>query len=119
MKNNGFSMIAVIFIISVLMLLAVSAGYMAISSASSLKSQKEYLSAYYLAEAGIEYAKAQLRSNPGWCTPGQTINANGGSVEIKKEPGKPNLYAVGNAGRARVIIDLDVIGNNSYIQREE
>lgn len=92
---------------------------MAYSSASSLKAQKEYLSAYYLAEAGIEYGKAQLRSNPSWCTPGIKINANNGLIEIKREPAKPYLYGIGNAGHARVIIELNVIDHNSYIQREE
>jgi len=119
MRNRGFSLIVVIFLISAVILLLASASYMVFSSSSSLKAQKDYLAAYYLAEAGVEYGKAQLRSNPAWCTPGITIKVTTGSIEIKKEPAKPYLYGIGNAGQGRVIIKLNVIDHNSYIQREE
>lgn len=119
MKNRGFTLIFSIFIITVFIVIMTVAATIVFNSASAISGQKDYQAAYYLAEAGIEYGKAQLNNNPGWCTPGITLKVKEGSFEVKKEAGKEILYSNGYSGRAHVIIRADVINHTSYLQREE
>jgi len=108
-----------IFLISLLLILGISLARLIFSQTSALSSQRDYIKAYYLAEAGLEYAKDKLLENPGWCTPGMKIEAGGGAFEVKREPGSSIIYGIGYLNRARAIIRLDVIDHHSYLQREE
>jgi len=119
MKNKGFTLILSIFLIAAIMIILTSMVYLVYNSNLSLKYQRDALRAYYLAEAAVEYGKAQLRSNPAWCTPGTTVKIKDGSFEVKKDPSRQFLYGHGYAKRAHAIIKLDVINNSTYLQREE
>ena len=119
MKNSGFTLILSIFLITAILIILTSMGYIIYNSNLSLKYQRDALRAYYLAEAAVEYGKSQLASNPNWCTPGDVFKVKDGSFEVKKECGRSFLYGIGYANRARAIIRLDVISSNTYIQREE
>jgi len=119
MKNKGWALIFNIFLISLLLLLGVSLASLIFSQTSALSFERDYLKAYYLAEAGVEYAKDKLSENPLWCTPGIRIEAGNGAFEIRREPGSSIIYGIGYLNRARAIIKLDVIDNHTYLQREE
>ena len=116
--RQGFTLILSIFLITAILVILTSMGYIIYNSNLSLKYQRDALRAYYLAEAAVEYGKAQLGSNPDWCTPGYVFKVKNDSFEVKKEPGQ-FLYGIGCANRARAIIRLDVISHNTYLQREE
>ena len=119
MKNKGFTLILSIFLITAILIILTSMVYIIYNSNLSLKYQRDALRAYYLAEAAVEYGKAQLRSNPNWYTPGTIIKIKDGSFEVKKNPSQSFLYGHGYANRAHAIIRLDVILNSTYLQREE
>ncbi|KAF0135060.1 MAG: hypothetical protein FD145_198 [Candidatus Saganbacteria bacterium] len=117
MKNSGFALIFSILLITIVVLIIAFSCPILISSTFSLSASKNHLKAYYLAEAGIEYIKDKLKTNQGWQTPLLKIKTKDGYFEVIKDSKKTR--GIGYVGQARVIINLDVINNNSYLQREE
>jgi hypothetical protein len=109
MKNKGWALLFNILLITVLLILGATLAQMIFSGNSALFNQRDKLRAYYLAEAAIEYAKANLKGNPDFCTPGMKIGVPQGSFEIKREPHSPVLYGTGYANRARSVIKYDLV----------
>ncbi|HTY12810.1 MAG TPA: hypothetical protein VMD02_01335 [Candidatus Omnitrophota bacterium] len=121
MENDrrGVSLIFTVFIVLILVVTSAALFAAVFGLTSSCRSQLNYLKAYYLAEAGIEYSKSHLLSDPGWSTPGETVSAGSGRFTVRRGAGKDHLTSDGFSGRAHVIIRLDVIDHSPYIQREE
>ena len=116
MRNKGWTLLLNIFLITAFLILGATLAQMIYSGNSALHNQRDKLRAYYLAEAAIEYAKAELKENPDFCTPGMKIAVPQGSFVIKREPHSPVLYGTGYANRACSVIKYDLV---TYKQEEE
>lgn len=116
MSNRGIAMVFVILMMSVLLILGLTLTRIVFSSSSGIYAHYDQVSAYYLAEAAIEYGKDKIKALPGWCTPGIKVTTPSGEFEVKREPGSHRLTGYGTSRRARAIINYDL---NTKVQREE
>jgi len=113
LMQRGISLIAVVIVmliissISLVACLAISHG-----TASSLTTLKEH-QALYIAEAGLEWYKQQLKEDADWSSPP--------SVKTDQEFG-PGIFSVSYSNQTRDSIDITAIGkvvcfDGNYIQR--
>ncbi len=117
MNKKGFALIFNIILIGALLLIASMVAKIVYSSSYSFYQHKNYTKAFYLAEAAVEFGKAELHKTPNYYTDikisGDTIQwlklgaigkpvAPGAKLVILS--GKPEIYGVGHTGSAYVII---------------
>lgn len=120
MGNKGFSLVFVILLVSLLLIL----GNITVQTVQNINgsaiSQKDGLSAFYLAEAAVEYGKSQTMKNPEWYTdlafkndPTTWLKSGAKGIMVKglskavKIYKKDTIYGVGFSGKACVIIKFE------------
>lgn len=123
-KLSGFSLITVIFIITVLLVMGTALSKTVFNSMSAADNKISSLKAFYLAEAGIEEIKYELKKNPNWYTDlprspaddvdwiisgskGRSRPAPTGSYKIIREYKKDRAYAVGKSKKSVRIIKIE------------
>jgi len=113
-QQNGFSLIAVILCISILMIIASSIAKICILSTISARERLNRDKVFYLSESGIETAKTLINQNPSWVTDiphtdydkqwllsyatGQIYYFGDGGFKIIKEQNKQSVYSIGFLG---------------------
>ena len=121
--RKGSALLLVIIILGIFMVLGVILSKIAynVSLSSHLLLEREQ--AFWLAEAGLEKGKAELKRDPDWYTDlphnpendidwlksaaaGSRTEANGGWIKIVRESSGSSLYSVGFKGRAAVILKV-------------
>ena len=126
LKNlkKGFSLVTVIFIITVLLIFAAVLSRLVLNAMSLGENKVIGLQSFYLAEAGIEKIKYELKKNPNWYTdlphsPADDKNwlknaAKGisestptGVFKMVREKDKNLAYAIGMAKNATRIIKIE------------
>ena len=108
MKDKGFALLYVLFITMVFIIISTMLTRIIFSSSTSLYVEREALEAYYLAEAGIEYGKAQLPKNPAWCTPGTKVITRSGYFIIKRKPNDAIISSAGYVNHSQAMIRFDI-----------
>ena len=100
MRSRGFTLIAVIFILVVVLMIAMVTTSLLTSQSSVAVSEQFSLRAFYIAEAGAEYFNKQLAADNDWTTPPAvgTTNFSGGSFTITTSGATQNRITFNSAG---------------------
>jgi len=111
LNKRGISLITVIFIITILLLLSAVLTRVVLNSMTVAENKVSSLKAFYLAEAGIEKIKYELKKNPNWYTdlphsPPDDINWLM-SKSIVREQNKLRAYAIGKSKKSVRIIKIE------------
>jgi len=132
--KKGFSLLAVIFFLAIVLLACGFAVKIVVAQMSSVKDEALRLKTFYAAEGAIEWAKAKVAEEPLWYTDpshspqddikwliagalGYKMSVGGTNCKIIREQGKAIIYAIGYNGAdiegssAVSIIKVQVSGN--------
>jgi len=113
-RQSGLGLILVILICGLALSLIGALTQLGFSSLYSEKAQLNYVDAFYLAEAGLEYAKTRLAKEPAWYTDLSHLPLNdknwlkntawGASpligCKVVKEKNKNRIYAIGISSKS-------------------
>lgn len=109
--NKGISLITIIFIIVVLLILGVGLSRVVLNSLYVSNNKIAELQAFYLAEAGVEKIKYELKKNPNWYTdlPHAPIDDTKWLMgkSIVRGQNKLRAYAVGKSKESIRIIKIE------------
>ena len=123
-RAAGYNLIIIIFLLAVLLAIVISLSRIVLNSMRFAENQVIGLEALYLAEAGIEKAKYNLKKNPGWYTDlphapiddvdwiigpsnGKAVSSPDGEIKMIREKDKLRAYSIGRANNATRIIKIE------------
>lgn len=119
MKNNGVVFLVVIFAIALLTTITVGILIMSTEELLLMDNQLYAAQAMCTAEAGLNAAFAQIRSNSSWTTGFTNTSFNGGSytVTVSGTPSTFTITSVGTSSQgyvARVVANVTVGATSPY-----
>jgi len=100
-KSKGFTLVATIFILIVVLMIALTSATLLTSESGAAADSQFSLKAFYIAEAGAEYFNKQLAADSSWATPpaAGTATFSGGSFTtsiISSSASAVTFNSVGN-----------------------
>ena len=108
--NKGVSLVVVLFVTTIVMLLGTALLNMSANEYLMGSYARDYTAAYYLAEAGIQWAIANLKENPDYRGDSAWKNMGEGQYRTKvtREYGSDfvNIESSGKVNKAEVSINL-------------
>jgi hypothetical protein len=115
MKQKGFSLLPVIFLVSLALIAAAFAVKLVLAQSAVAGGGLSHIRVFYAAEAGAEWAKAKIASEPSWFTDlphlppddiawllsgavGIVSMIDGASLKVVREDGRNVIYSIGYVG---------------------
>lgn len=110
--ERGVTLVTVMIIILLMTLLGAGILTSAIMENKVIQSLEDQKQAFYLAQAGIEYARFQLQKSLNWRTTGYTETLGNGQFTLKVTDSGAQLFKISSTGKVgRISRTLEVGGN--------